>query len=126
MSGKSSLLEGLTGLLFPVASDLCTRFATQIVLRRAPEGEGQARITIIPGPTSRLNKTLNQNLLAFEKTLAAADFGCQEFEDIFDEIRISFSWHFRTGIDIIIGCYLYRYTGTKGEEFGRCRKKILR
>ncbi|KAJ5932821.1 hypothetical protein N7516_007310 [Penicillium verrucosum] len=84
-SGKSSLLEGLTGLSFPVASDLCTRFATQIVLRRAPEGEGRARITIIPGPTSRLDETLNQNLLTFEKTLAAADFGCQEFEDIFDE-----------------------------------------
>ncbi|KAI2696871.1 hypothetical protein CBS147332_8834 [Penicillium roqueforti] len=84
-SGKSSLLEGLTGLSFPVASDLCTRFATQIVLRRAPEGEGQARITIIPGPTSRLDETLNQNLLTFEKTLAAADFGCQEFEDIFDQ-----------------------------------------
>ncbi|EKV08712.1 hypothetical protein PDIG_65760 [Penicillium digitatum PHI26] len=84
-SGKSSLLEGLTGLSFPVASDLCTRFATQIVYRRSPEGEGQARITIIPGPTSRLDETLNQNLLAFEKTLAAADFGCQEFEDIFDE-----------------------------------------
>ncbi|KAJ5963034.1 hypothetical protein N7501_007975, partial [Penicillium viridicatum] len=77
-SGKSSLLEGLTGLSFPVASDLCTRFATQIVLRRAPEGEGQARITIIPGPTSRLDETLNQKLLTFEKTLAAADFGCQE------------------------------------------------
>ncbi|CAG8237941.1 unnamed protein product [Penicillium salamii] len=84
-SGKSSLLEGLTGLSFPVASDLCTRFATQIVLRRAPEGEGQAKITIIPGPTSRFDETLNQNLLEFERRLAAADFGCQEFEDIFDE-----------------------------------------
>ncbi|KAJ5752683.1 hypothetical protein N7520_009600 [Penicillium odoratum] len=68
-SGKSSLLL----------------FATQIVLRRAPEGEGQARITIIPGPSSRLDETLNQNLLAFEKILAAADFGCQEFEEVFDE-----------------------------------------
>ncbi|KAJ5291536.1 hypothetical protein N7478_000787 [Penicillium angulare] len=84
-SGKSSLLEGLTGLSFPVASDLCTRFATQIVLRRAAEGEGQARITIIPGPSSRLDEALNQKLLAFEKGLAATDFGCQEFEDIFDE-----------------------------------------
>ncbi|KAJ6016561.1 hypothetical protein N7540_011152 [Penicillium herquei] len=84
-SGKSSLLEGLTGLSFPVASDLCTRFATQIVLRRAPAGEEEAKITIIPGPTSRLDETLNQRLLAFERTLSAGDFGCQEFEDIFDE-----------------------------------------
>lgn len=87
-----------------MASDLCTRFATQIVLRRAPEGEGEARITIIPGPTSRLDETLNQNLLAFEKCLAAADFGCQEFEDIFDEVRILFSWHLRIHVDIMIGC----------------------
>ncbi|KAF2467968.1 uncharacterized protein BDR25DRAFT_180592, partial [Lindgomyces ingoldianus] len=49
-SGKSSLLEGLTGLSFPVASELCTRFATQIVLRRAPVEEAEVRITIIPGP----------------------------------------------------------------------------
>lgn len=87
-----------------MASDLCTRFATQIVLRRAPEGQGQARITIIPGPTSRLDETLNQNLLAFEKTLAAADFGCQEFEDIFDEVRILFSWRFWIRVDMVIGC----------------------
>ena len=38
-SGKSSLLEGLTGLPFPVASELCTRFATQIVFRRSHDAE---------------------------------------------------------------------------------------
>ncbi|KAJ6086177.1 hypothetical protein N7486_010458 [Penicillium sp. IBT 16267x] len=84
-SGKSSLLEGLTGLSFPVASDLCTRFATQIVLQRALVGDAGARITIIPGLTSRLDLPLNQRLLGFERSLAVADFGCQEFEDIFDE-----------------------------------------
>jgi hypothetical protein len=34
-SGKSSVLEGLTGLPFPRDSDLCTRFATQITFRRS-------------------------------------------------------------------------------------------
>ncbi|KAH8435114.1 dynamin family protein [Aspergillus melleus] len=33
-SGKSSVLEGLTGLPFPRDSGLCTRFATQIIFRR--------------------------------------------------------------------------------------------
>ena len=33
-SGKSSVLEGLTGLPFPRDSGLCTRFATQITFRR--------------------------------------------------------------------------------------------
>ena len=35
-SGKSSILEGLTKLPFPRESELCTRFATQIVFRRDP------------------------------------------------------------------------------------------
>ncbi|KAI9700516.1 MAG: hypothetical protein M1820_006815 [Bogoriella megaspora] len=34
-SGKSSVLEGLTELPFPRDSGLCTRFATQIIFRRA-------------------------------------------------------------------------------------------
>jgi ABC-type cobalamin/Fe3+-siderophores transport system ATPase subunit len=34
-SGKSSVLEGLSGLPFPRDSSLCTRFATQIMSRRA-------------------------------------------------------------------------------------------
>lgn len=33
-SGKSSVLEGLTGLPFPRDSGLCTRFATHITFRR--------------------------------------------------------------------------------------------
>ncbi|KGO38852.1 Dynamin [Penicillium expansum] len=36
-SGKSSVLEGLTKLKFPRNSGLCTRFATQIIFRRAPD-----------------------------------------------------------------------------------------
>ena len=35
-SGKSSVLEGLTGFAFPRNSGLCTRFCTQIVFRRSP------------------------------------------------------------------------------------------
>lgn len=36
-SGKSSVLEGLSGLPFPRDSSLCTRFATQIMFRRSAE-----------------------------------------------------------------------------------------
>ncbi|KAI0448815.1 dynamin GTPase [Xylaria acuta] len=45
-SGKSSVLQGLTGLPFPRDSGLCTRFATQITFRRSDEDastEHQAR-----------------------------------------------------------------------------------
>jgi GTPase SAR1 family protein len=85
-SGKSSLLERLTGLSFPVASDLCTRFATQIVLRRAQVTEAEVKITIIPGPTAQADEKVKEFLLSFEQKLAADEFGSKEFEDIFDEV----------------------------------------
>lgn len=36
-SGKSSVLEAITEIPFPRRENLCTRFATEIVLRRLPE-----------------------------------------------------------------------------------------
>ncbi|TIC96829.1 Interferon-induced GTP-binding protein Mx [Colletotrichum higginsianum] len=47
-SGKSSLLESLTGIPFPRGQELCTRYATQITHRR--EAQQQIDISIIPGP----------------------------------------------------------------------------
>ncbi|OJD21879.1 hypothetical protein ACJ73_06779 [Blastomyces percursus] len=84
-SGKSSLLEGLTGLSFPIASDLCTRFATQIVLRRAPAEEAIARVTIIPGPNGHGNEQMKEHPLSFERILAADEFDAQAFGSVFDE-----------------------------------------
>ena len=45
-SGKSSVLEGLTGLAFPRDSGLCTRFATQITFRRHYSAE--IAVSLIP------------------------------------------------------------------------------
>ena len=45
-SGKSSVLEALTEVPFPRNDNLCTRFATEITLRRAPIDA--LRLTIIP------------------------------------------------------------------------------
>ncbi|KAK2742471.1 hypothetical protein FQN57_005362 [Myotisia sp. PD_48] len=45
-SGKSSVLEGLTGIPFPRDCGLCTRFATQIIFRRS--AESQITASIIP------------------------------------------------------------------------------
>src|SRR6266699_2527559 len=47
-SGKSSLLESLTGIPFPHGQELCTRYATQITHRR--EDYPRIDISIIPGP----------------------------------------------------------------------------
>jgi hypothetical protein len=49
-SGKSSVLEGLTELPFPRDSTLCTRFATRIVFRRAPDE--RVAVSIIPAASS--------------------------------------------------------------------------
>ncbi|QGA20940.1 hypothetical protein EYB26_008650 [Talaromyces marneffei] len=84
-SGKSSLLEGLTGISFPVASDLCTRFATQIVLRRAPEDAAGVKIRIIPGPSAQADEAAKARLLGFERELSASEFDNQKFLAIFDE-----------------------------------------
>ncbi|KAF2149400.1 dynamin family protein-like protein, partial [Myriangium duriaei CBS 260.36] len=45
-SGKSSTLEAITGIPFPRKENLCTRFATQIVLRRA--STESVSVAIIP------------------------------------------------------------------------------
>ncbi|KAE9373038.1 hypothetical protein N431DRAFT_465349 [Stipitochalara longipes BDJ] len=43
-SGKSSVLEAITEIPFPRKENLCTRFATEIVLRRAPIPSIKTRI----------------------------------------------------------------------------------
>lgn len=50
-SGKSSTLEAICGLRFPTSDGLCTRFATEYVLRRIEEGEEETiNISILPDP----------------------------------------------------------------------------
>ncbi|KAH7016365.1 dynamin family protein [Microdochium trichocladiopsis] len=45
-SGKSSVLEAISGVPFPARSNLCTRFPTELVLRRT--SQVSARISIVP------------------------------------------------------------------------------
>lgn len=49
-SGKSSLLESLTGIPFPRDVELCTRYATQITQRR--DDVSRVEVSIIPGPNA--------------------------------------------------------------------------
>jgi hypothetical protein len=46
-SGKSSVLEAISGLRFPTKDNLCTRFATELILRRGPSPS--INVTITPG-----------------------------------------------------------------------------
>ncbi|KAK8147552.1 hypothetical protein G3M48_001451 [Beauveria asiatica] len=47
-AGKSSVLEAISGLTFPTKDNLCTRFATELILRR--EATKTVNISIHPGP----------------------------------------------------------------------------
>ena len=47
-AGKSSVLEAISGISFPMKDNLCTRFATELVLRR--QKTPAIRVSIIPGP----------------------------------------------------------------------------
>jgi Dynamin family/Dynamin central region len=49
-SGKSAVLEAISGVRFPVKTGTCTRFATELCLRRGPKRSGSVRIN--PGPTA--------------------------------------------------------------------------
>ncbi|KAF8456420.1 dynamin [Kalaharituber pfeilii] len=81
-SGKSSLLEGLTGLPFPVAGTICTRFATQIVFRRTSPGEEERiRITIIP--SKNCTEEQKEALREFSQDVETLD--ADEFKDLVEK-----------------------------------------
>ncbi|KAF4547271.1 Dynamin central region-containing protein 2 [Elsinoe fawcettii] len=87
-SGKSSLLEGLTGLSFPIASELCTRYATQITLRRAHETESMVRVSILPGHEANLDENRRDALLEFSRELPLASLDGGTFLEILNSAAV--------------------------------------
>ncbi|KAL4982611.1 P-loop containing nucleoside triphosphate hydrolase protein [Aspergillus falconensis] len=61
-SGKSSVLEAISRVRFPAKSNVCTRFATEVILRRNPVS--RIRISIEPGP-SRIVEEESKRLRSF-------------------------------------------------------------
>lgn len=78
-SGKSSVLESLTGFSFPRAAGLCTRYATQITCRREPQRS--VSITIIPRPDA--DDSVKQRLREFHRDLDEMD--SQDLAKIFED-----------------------------------------
>jgi hypothetical protein len=68
-SVKSSVLEAISGIPFSTKDNLCTRFATELILRRTTTSN--AKITIRPIPTR--TKTEQQYLERFNETLQSFD-----------------------------------------------------
>ncbi|KAF8243575.1 Dynamin family protein [Wilcoxina mikolae CBS 423.85] len=66
-AGKSSVLEAITELPFPRKENLCTRFATQIVLRRSPTTN--VSVKIIPNTVRQRTAEVVDRLKSFQHTL---------------------------------------------------------
>ncbi|KAI9046786.1 hypothetical protein LZ554_009521 [Drepanopeziza brunnea f. sp. 'monogermtubi'] len=70
-SGKSSTLESLSGIAFPTAEGLCTRFATELILRRGEKSE--LKVQIQPA-ASRSEEERVKLLKFYEKESAQRSF----------------------------------------------------
>ncbi|KAB5578147.1 P-loop containing nucleoside triphosphate hydrolase protein [Coniochaeta sp. 2T2.1] len=64
-AGKSSVLEAISGMSFPTKDNLCTRFPTELVLRRDPVPG--VKITITPSPDRSASE--REKLLSFKSSL---------------------------------------------------------
>lgn len=73
-AGKSSVLGAISGVKFPVASGVCTRFATEIVLREAAQTRVQVSIKFSAKPNE-------------PKVLERTGFSDDELSDIITEAR---------------------------------------
>ncbi|ELQ40978.1 interferon-induced GTP-binding protein Mx2 [Pyricularia oryzae Y34] len=66
-AGKSSVLEALTEIPFPRSDNLCTRFATEISLRR----EAQEKITVKIVPSCTRSKQEQVSIKAFSESITS-------------------------------------------------------
>ncbi|KAI0877379.1 dynamin family protein [Hypoxylon argillaceum] len=68
-SGKSSVLEAISGVPFPVKSNLCTRFPTELILRRSPHAD----VTVSIIPHEKRDQPEKDALSAFHEKLDGFD-----------------------------------------------------
>jgi GTPase SAR1 family protein len=68
-SGKSSLLEGLTRLRFPTDADICTVFATEVVLRR----DSAVKISVEIMPSKLRSPAECLKLATFKRTYSTRE-----------------------------------------------------
>lgn len=63
-SGKSSVLEAISGVQFPVNDGLCTRFTTEVILRRATQSLATVKLI----PSEHAPASHKEKLLRFEES----------------------------------------------------------
>lgn len=102
-AGKSSLLQSLTDIPFPVSDRLCTRFPTRIVSRRTPSQPESIKVSIEPKIVSAFEGFSQQaNIFSgFDQTSrldrldryakfarVIPDLTAEGFRDILNEVRV--------------------------------------
>jgi GTP-binding protein EngB required for normal cell division len=78
-SGKSSVLEAVSGIPFPRKDNLCTRFATEVILRRF--SESSTHVSIVPAPDR--SEEDKKRLLEFQRHHVSLE----EIESLIDEAK---------------------------------------
>ncbi|KAK2811599.1 hypothetical protein FQN50_001941 [Emmonsiellopsis sp. PD_5] len=79
-SGKSSVLEAISGVPFPRNDTLCTRFATEVILREA--AVSGASVSIVPCKDATSDE--QQKLSEFKETLQ----GLQDLPGVIDRAKV--------------------------------------
>ncbi|KAI0436042.1 vacuolar sorting protein VPS1 [Xylaria telfairii] len=86
-TGKSSLLQSLTDIPFPVGTGCCTRFATRIVSKRtAPGTPNRFKITIVDPEVNIQGFEYQMNNSYREYVHMGETLGAEEFKVIMDEV----------------------------------------
>lgn len=95
-SGKSSVLEAISGMSFPTKDNLCTRFATELILRRTPDITS-CTISIIPdAERSEFEKA---ELKRFDQTIDSHDLNLgKSVEEAKEAMDLSETKRFSTDI----------------------------
>jgi GTP-binding protein EngB required for normal cell division len=105
-TGKSSLLEGLTRLRFPMKGTLCTTFATEVVLRRASKTTISCTIT----PSEGRSQIHCRELLKFERKFSSREEF--SFPSVIEEAKILMTKESKTGPETLLKDVLrVRYSG---------------
>jgi GTPase SAR1 family protein len=78
-SGKSSVLQAISGVPFPRKANVCTRFATEVILRRARV----VRISVSIVPSKDLPAQDRERILGFQQDLASIE----DFADLFKKAK---------------------------------------
>ncbi|KAK8054689.1 hypothetical protein PG994_009756 [Apiospora phragmitis] len=87
-AGKSSLLQSLTSIPFPVSHGLCTRFATRIISRRTPPKSRDEVVITIVKPDFELDHIFNYaNDSPYDKYVYRAEtLDSQTFAELMEEV----------------------------------------